>query len=190
MVRPRTIDRARILAAAVGVADQRGPDAVTMAAVADRLGVTSMALYRHVADKADLLDGIVEHLLAEIADAGAAAPARRTGLEALVALARGARTVAARHPGAFPLVLTRPAVTDAAGQVRGRVHTLLREAGVGPDDVGRLERIVTTAVLGMAAGQASQRFAHHAPEVRDDDFRALVTFVEAGLAPFRSPTSA
>ncbi len=36
-----------------------------MAAVAERLGVTPMALYRHVANKADLLDGLVERLLTE-----------------------------------------------------------------------------------------------------------------------------
>ncbi len=37
-----------------------------MQAVADRLGVTSMALYRHVANKADLLDGVVERILWEV----------------------------------------------------------------------------------------------------------------------------
>ena len=37
-----------------------------MQAVADRLGVTPMALYRHVANKADLLDGMVESILLEV----------------------------------------------------------------------------------------------------------------------------
>ena len=55
----RRIDRARVLAEALAMADEQGLDAVTMAGVAERLGVTPMALYRHVANKADLLDGVV-----------------------------------------------------------------------------------------------------------------------------------
>ena len=42
------------------MADEKGIEALTMAAVAERLGVTPMALYRHVAYKTDLLDGLVE----------------------------------------------------------------------------------------------------------------------------------
>lgn len=47
-----------------------------MAAVAERLGVTPMALYRHVANKADLLDGLVERLLTEFPASGRARLAR------------------------------------------------------------------------------------------------------------------
>ena len=67
MARPRQIDRATVLRASLAVADERGVDALTMQAVAERLGVTPMALYRHVENKQDLLDGIVESLLDEIA---------------------------------------------------------------------------------------------------------------------------
>ena len=55
-----------MLAASLELADEQGLSAVTMQAVADRLGVTSMALYRHVANKADLLDGVVERILWEV----------------------------------------------------------------------------------------------------------------------------
>jgi len=49
-----------VLDAALALADESGLGAVTMHAVATRLGVTPMALYRHVGDKAALLDGLVE----------------------------------------------------------------------------------------------------------------------------------
>ena len=55
-----------MLAASLELADEQDLPAVTMQAVADRLGVTSMALYRHVANKADLLDGLVERILWEV----------------------------------------------------------------------------------------------------------------------------
>ena len=59
-----------MLAASLQLADEQGLAAITMQAVADRLGVTPMALYRHVTNKADLLDGLVESILLEVPAAG------------------------------------------------------------------------------------------------------------------------
>lgn len=56
--------REEILDTALALADERGLEAVSMRALADRLGVTPMALYRHVDSKAALLDGLVGRLLA------------------------------------------------------------------------------------------------------------------------------
>jgi AcrR family transcriptional regulator len=172
------------------VADEDGVTGVTMHAVARRLGVTPMALYRHVRNKADLLDGLVEQLLAEIMQSVPPAdpsPGRDAWAAALVAMAQGARAVACRHPAAFPLLLSRPATTAGARDVRKHVYDLLRHAGVDERHVERLERILTTTALGMAAGEASERFVHHPRDVLDEDFQALVTFVRAGIEPFRSP---
>ena len=76
MGRPSRIDRRQILNAALGICDDLGLQAVTMPLVAERLGVTAMALYRHIADKNALLDGLIEVLLSEIA---APDPAARCG---------------------------------------------------------------------------------------------------------------
>ena len=65
MGRAPQISREAVLAAALRLADEQGLDAVTMHAVARRLQVTPMALYRHVDDKNALLDGLVEMLLTE-----------------------------------------------------------------------------------------------------------------------------
>ena len=75
-----------------------------MQAVADQLGVTSMALYRHVANKADLLDGVVESLLTEfpLPDPGAPWRARLRELSGCI------RQTAQRHPSVFPLLLRFP----------------------------------------------------------------------------------
>ena len=54
------LNRDRILAAAVEIADERGVGAVTMREVASRLGVEAMSLYNHVANKDDILDGMVD----------------------------------------------------------------------------------------------------------------------------------
>ena len=62
---PRTpVTRDRALAEAVALADAEGIDAVSMRRLAARLDVVPMALYKHVTNKSDLLDGMVETLIA------------------------------------------------------------------------------------------------------------------------------
>ncbi len=61
------LNRDRVLAAAVALADAEGLDAVSMRRLATELGVVPMALYKHVADKDALLDGMVDVALGEVA---------------------------------------------------------------------------------------------------------------------------
>jgi AcrR family transcriptional regulator len=177
MGRPAQIDRDAILAASLQLADQEGLSSVTMQAVADRLGVTPMALYRHVANKADLLDGMVERILLEVPlpDPGDPWPDR------LAALARGTRKAAISHPEVFPLLLQRAAVTPGARRTRDVVYAALREAGLVEDDVVQLERMLATAVLGFAASEAGGRFAAHSPAQLDADFARLQGMLAAAV---------
>src|SRR5258708_34678862 len=69
--------RQAILDAAVALADERGLDAVSMRAVAERVGVTPMALYPHVGSKAELLDGMIGELLGQLSAAGGHGPPDR-----------------------------------------------------------------------------------------------------------------
>jgi AcrR family transcriptional regulator len=180
MARPRQIDRDAVLAASLALADREGLDALTMSAVARRLGVTPMALYRHVRDKADLLDGVVERLLDELPDPDPELdwPAQLQGL------GRALRATARRHPAVFPLLLQRPAVTPGARRARDHVVTALRRAGVGPAAAARVERLVSTMVLGFAASEASGRFAAHSRRTIDADYRALEEVMAAAIARY------
>ena len=177
MPRRPSIDRDAILVASLGLADRAGLDAITMQAVAGQLGVTPMALYRHVASKADLLDGVVEKLLEELPTS------REPSWEAqLVAMAQALRTIARRHPAAFQLLLLRPAMTTAARGSVDRVYATLRAAGVATRHLQHVERVISTLALGFAAGEAAGRFPTHG----DVTFRTMTRLVIAGLAPFRS----
>jgi AcrR family transcriptional regulator len=60
------LNRARVLEAAVAQADQGGVDGLSMRRLAEHLGVVPMALYKHVADKHDLMDGMVDLVFAEV----------------------------------------------------------------------------------------------------------------------------
>jgi AcrR family transcriptional regulator len=66
--RPRRtpLNRERVLRAAIALADERGPEELTMRKVAKELGVEAMSLYNHVANKDDLLDGMVDIVFSEI----------------------------------------------------------------------------------------------------------------------------
>ena len=175
--RPAQIDRAAVLAASLQLADEQGLAAVTMQSVADRLGVTPMALYRHVANKADLLDGVVESILLEVPlpDPSSDWATR------LTSLSRGTRMAASRHPEIFPLLLQRAAATPGARRVRNVVYDALREAGLGEEDVIQLERLLATVVLGFAASEAGGRFAAHSPAQLDADFARLQDMLAAAV---------
>ena len=177
MGRPAQIDRAAILAASLELADEQGLAAVTMQAVADRLGVTPMALYRHVANKADLLDGVVESILLEVPlpDPAAGGPTA----SARWPVARGPRRW--RHPQIFPLLLQRAAVTPGARRTREVVYAALREAGLAEDDVVQMERLLVTAVLGFAASEAGGRFAAHSADQLNADFARLQDILAAAV---------
>lgn len=183
MARPRQIDRPAVLRASLAIADDRGLEGVTMQAVADRLDVTPMALYRHVDSKGDLLDGVVESLLDEIPDPRDDAPWD----EQLSTMGRALRATARRHPTVFPLLLQLPATTPGARRVRERVYRALRGAGVAEDSVERVERLLSTMVLGFAASEASGRFRSHSRKVIEADFDALEHIMRIGLASYLTP---
>src|ERR1700675_746363 len=62
----KPLSRARVLQAAVALADEAGLGAFSMRGLAQELGVVPMALYKHVANKEELLDGMVDVVVGEI----------------------------------------------------------------------------------------------------------------------------
>jgi AcrR family transcriptional regulator len=175
--RPPQISRPAIVEASLAIADERGLAGLTMHAVAQRLGVTPMALYRHVDDKADLLDSVVEALLTEL-------PLPRAELpweQRLRGLGQAVRMLARRHPAIFPLLLQRPANTPVSRRVRDSVVAALEEAGLDPEAARRAERLVSTVILGFAASEAGGRFRGHSRKVLDDDFACLEQLIGHAL---------
>ena len=64
---PRTpLNRERVVRAAVALADEAGLEALSMRRLGQRLGVEAMSLYNHVANKDDLLDGMIDVVFSEI----------------------------------------------------------------------------------------------------------------------------
>jgi AcrR family transcriptional regulator len=155
----------------MAIADDQGLPAVTMAAVGRRLGVTPMALYRWVPGKGGLVDLLVGRLLTEFPPPADHLP----WADRLAYTAGEIRKVAHRHPGVFPLVLELPATTPDARRTRDGVVSALEEAGIPPDSARRLERVVSSAILGFVVSEVAGRFRHHSMAQRDLDFELLLT---------------
>lgn len=104
--RPVPLDRERIVAAAVALADEGGLEAVSLRKVAARLNAGPMRLYGYISTKEELLDLMLDEVQAEIL------PEERPGdwREALRNLAHGTRRTALRHEWLADLLGGRPAL--------------------------------------------------------------------------------
>jgi AcrR family transcriptional regulator len=125
-VKRRTpLSRERVLRAAIVLADAGGIDSLSMRKLGEELGVEAMSLYNHVANKDDILDGIVDLVFAEIAlpSDGAAwkTAMRRRAISAHEALLR--------HPWAPSLMQSRTQPGPATLRHHDSVLGSLRNAG-------------------------------------------------------------
>jgi AcrR family transcriptional regulator len=144
-----------VLRAAVLLADEDGIEALSMRKLGLRLGVEAMSLYNHVANKDDLLDGVVDLVVGEI-DLPADATDWRAAMRAR---AVSARAVFSRHPWAIVMIDSR----ESSGPARLRyfdwvLGTLLR-AGFTLEQAARAFSVLDSYIygfgrqqLGMSAG--------------------------------------
>src|SRR3954465_7334610 len=124
------LSRQRILAAALELADASGVEALTMRRLGDELGFEAMSLYRHVANKNDLLDGMLDLVLAEWEMPHAQGDWR----EAIRASASSVHDALRRHPWAAQLLMTGSHVRPARLEYMDRLLGTLRESGFEADD--------------------------------------------------------
>ena len=155
------LSRERVFAAAVEIADAEGIDALTMRALAQRLGVEAMSLYYHVANKAALLDGLADVVVgeilaevpdAEVPDAEGATPHDDGGAwqAALRRRILTARSVLLRHPWA-PALLVRPgAFGPAAVQYFEGVLAILVRGGFSYDLAHHAIHALGSRAIGFA----------------------------------------
>lgn len=106
--RPR-LSLDRIVAATLDLVDEQGIGAASMRAVASKLEVKAMSLYKYVPTRDELFDAVVERIVNELADDPEVEPHPVDGWRPYLAgMACGVRRYARAHPHAFPIVATRP----------------------------------------------------------------------------------
>ncbi len=123
--RHQRLTRERILRAAISIADRDGVEALTMRGLGSELGVEAMALYRHFANKDELLESMVDLLVGEITIPSAGGPWR----SAIRAQAFSARTILGRRRWAQRLLATRAVLGPGTLRHIEGVTRALRDAG-------------------------------------------------------------
>jgi hypothetical protein len=146
-IEPRTpLTRERVLRAAITIADQTGIESLSMRRVGQEVGVEAMSLYNHVANKDDLLDGMIDVLVSEI-DVPANGGDWRMALRGSIL---SARAVMLRHPWVPRLIASRPRSRMGPAMVRymDSVVGCLRKAGFSYEMVHFAGHVLGNRLLG------------------------------------------
>jgi AcrR family transcriptional regulator len=165
------ITRDVVLAVALEIIDRDGVDGLSMRRLARALNRDPMILYRHAPNKAALLDGVAEIVLAQLqvdcTDADWVGQLR--------AVARRFRALALAHPHIVPLLVTRPLATPLGLRPRGTLRpledilTLLTGVGFSGSDALHIYR----ALFGFLHGHVLNELQElvEKPEETDDLLR-------------------
>jgi len=148
------LSRERVLRAAFERTDAEGVEALSMRKLAQELGVEAMSLYRHVRNKGDIVDGLVDLVFAEIG-----LPA--TDVDWKTAMRQRAitvREVLARHPWAIGLMESRSTPGPATLQHHDAVLACLRNHGFSIALAAHAYSVLDSYIYGFALQQASLAF--------------------------------
>lgn len=143
------LTRDRVVQLAVHIADAEGLDAASFRRLAAELEVTPMALYRHVRDRADLLDAMTEAILEGLALEEASDPAL-PWTNALRRLLRSYVAITDSHPCAPTLLGGRPPASRRALLATEVTLALLARAGFPPRDSAALLQQLSALMLASA----------------------------------------
>ncbi|HJU35996.1 MAG TPA: TetR/AcrR family transcriptional regulator C-terminal domain-containing protein [Gaiellaceae bacterium] len=162
--RRKPLNRERILEAALDLVDEQGIDALSMRRLGQALGYEAMSLYNHVSNKDDLLDGILDLVLAEMKP-----PDVDGGLPAIRTSSLAAHEALIRHPWAATL-LTTPRIRPARLEFMDALLGALRNAGFSAETTYHAYHVLDAHIIGFSLWQA----AHGSTPPEIDDVRAFI----------------
>jgi AcrR family transcriptional regulator len=166
------LTRERVLRAAVDLADRGGIEALSMRKLGQELGVDAMALYRHVHNKGDLLDGLVETIVGEIEGPGPAEDWKTT----LRRQAMAARQVMLRHPWARRTLEEQGTTGPSTLAYLESVLATLRDGGFSIDIAHHALHVLGSRIFGFSQDLYEEGSADPSPEVAAATARALAGY--------------
>jgi AcrR family transcriptional regulator len=173
------LDRDKVIEAACALADEEGPEALTLSHLADKLGVRAPSLFKHVASLQDLRSAVAARVYQELERETEA-----SGSD-LLAMALAWRRWARAHPGMYALAarthLAGSAEQQQAGKVTlDRVLTAVREAS--PGDPVHGARAIRAMVHGFVLLEQAQGFGLDTP-VEESFLHAMQALIRGLQAP-------
>ena len=179
------LDPASVTGAAAALADERGYAQLSMGALAERLGVRTPSLYKHVASQADLVHRIAVLAAVELGDALRDAIQGKAGTDALRAAAQAMRTYVKAHPGRYAIANSvRPGGAEdplsvASTRMLDSFSAVLDGYALRPDQRVHALRMLRSTLHGFAVLETEGGF-RFATDV-DESFGWLVDLVDQGL---------
>ncbi|MDG4766648.1 WHG domain-containing protein [Solwaraspora sp. WMMD406] len=176
------LDRVTVIATGAMVADEQGFAALTMAVVAQRLGVRTPSLYKHVDSLAELQQGIAALAMTELDDALRDALQGVAGRDALTAAARVIRSYVTEHPGRYAATVGAARDADfgaSSARALESLSAVLRGYPVAPAERIHALRTLRSALHGFATLEQSKGFQLTADI--DESFEWMVDFLDRGL---------
>jgi AcrR family transcriptional regulator len=170
MASKRPLTRTGVVKTAVTLADRRGIAAVSMRKLAEHLGVEAMSLYHHVASKADLLDGMIDAVFAEIE-----LPGTEPWRQAMAARAVSARAAMLRHPWAIGLMESRATPGPATLRHHDAVIGSLRAGGFTVEGAAHAFSLLDSYIYGFVTQEVGLPFQS------PDETVELATSITAGF---------
>jgi AcrR family transcriptional regulator len=165
------LNRERVLRAAVAIADERGIESLTMRALGEELGVEAMSLYYYVANKDQLLDGMVDLVYGEIE-----LPSDEADWKTAIRdVAASAHDALSRHRWAITLMETRTRPGPANLRHHDLVIRTFREAGFSIKHAIHAFSVLDSYISGFALQQLTLPF---------DSSEELAAAAESILAQF------
>jgi AcrR family transcriptional regulator len=165
------LSRARVLRAAVTLADEGGIDALSMRRIAQELGVVPMALYKHVSNKDELLDGMVDVVIGEI-DPPVSGADWKTAMRQRVLSARKALL---RHPWASRVIESRTNATPAVIAYMDSMIGIFRAGGFSIDLTHHAMHAMGSRLLGFTQ-ELFDDSAGAVPQMQPEMLQALAAF--------------
>jgi AcrR family transcriptional regulator len=179
------LSTATVTDAGATLADEVGPEHLNMGLIADRLGVRTPSLYKHVMSVADLTHRIATQAMTELADAIRDATQGRAGSDALTAAAQAIRTYVKTHPGRYATGNSaRPTGPDdplipATNRVLVSLAAVLHGYQLDPAQEIHALRMLRSMMHGFANLEATDGFQKDTDI--DESFAWMINLIDQGL---------
>jgi AcrR family transcriptional regulator len=158
----KPLSRDRILETGLALADEHGIESLSMRKLGQSLGFEAMSLYNHVANKDDLLDGMLDVVLAEMEP-----PHPGEGLPGIRRAAISAHAALKKHPWAAGALMTPARVRPARLAFMDGLLGALRAAGFSPETTYHAYHVIDAHIIGFSLWQSTHDFQLPA-EITDD----------------------